>query len=814
MNRILKWTLGILVAVLATISLAAAALMFWIDPNLFRDDFERLAAKQGVVLTLSGDLGWRFWPELQIVSRDTSIAAPDAPTQPIAKFDELSVAVAVMPLLNKQVVVRGLAADGLEANLAVDKDGIGNWSQLGKRGNQVAAGDARSATTEAPAKSPEVTAGQEDAPATKGGLNLGIDKLSISNSAVRYRDARSGQVVEITNLSLSGENIALSDGGQPISTFPLSLSANLAMQDPTQQLSAQLAMEGNLGSNAAFNQFEVSNSQITAEVKRTQGGTTQNISARLGAAIKVILTEDGAIHIPALDLKQGQLSFQDPANDLRLSDVSLTTTLLPGEPQPLSLSANISAKSASGDYATPLALTGKYQLSPAMDALTVKDLTVSLKPGGEAVTLSGSSEVSFAPLTYRGTLKLDTFNPRQLAKYLAVTLPEMANPKALTLADASLAFDGNQQRLAVNNLALRLDASKFTGSATVPMTGDAAYVASIKGDVLTIDDYLPPKTESGTETEKDATTDDSSSDAPLDLSALKDLKLKLDVKLGQVRYSDIPLSTVQLGVSAQGGKLTVNPLSGTVYDSPFSATATVDASQPSYRYQIQGNTQQLPVGQLLKDLKVEERLSGKSDVDLNLSARGNTISAIENSLDGNILLKGKQFQFQGINVEKAFCRLVATVQGEPFNPEGWPAFTNFSDSTTKVTFNDGVAKVEKLDAGVSRLHLTGEGKVNLRKSAFDMVFNTKLTGNSGEGLSCVVKNKNLLNRAIPIRCKSEFDKVGALSCLPDPRVAEDIAKEKIKDKVDEKAKEVIQEKLGTEKGEAAKQIFNQLFKKN
>lgn len=814
MNRTLKWILGILVAALATVSLAAAALIFWIDPNLFRDDFERLAARQGVVLNLGGELGWRFWPELQIVSRNTSIAAPDAPTQPLAKFDELSVAVAVMPLLNKQVVVRGLAADGLEANLSVDKNGIGNWSQLGKRGSQV-----DSQVNSAPVSPPTektatkaATSSKGDEDSSEGGLNIGIDKLDIRNSAVRYRDARSEQSIEITNLNLSGENIALSGDGQPVSTFPLSISADLALRDPAQQVTAKLSLQGDLGSNDAFNQFEVSNSQIKTEVKRTQGELSQQISAQLTAAIKVMLPSESSPQISVLDVKQGQLAYQDPANDLRLSDISLNTTLLPGPPQAISLSANISAKSASGDYTTPLALTGKYQLSPAMDALSVTDLNLSLKPGGESVILSGSSEVNFAPLTYSGTLKLGTFNPRQLAKYLAITLPEMANPKALTLADASLAFDGNDERLQVNNLVLRLDASKFTGSATVPFTGNAPYVASIKGDVLTVDDYLPPKSESGPAEGADKNSGDS--DAPIDLSALQDLKLKLDLKMGQLRYSDIPLSTVQLGVNAQGGKLTVNPLSGTVYDSPFSATATVDASQSNYRYQIQGNTQQLPVGQLLKDLGVEERLSGKSDVDLNLSARGKTVSAIENSLDGNILLKGKQFQFQGINVEKAFCRLVATVQGETFNAEGWPAFTNFSDSTTKVSFKQGVAKVEKLDAGVSRLNLTGEGKVNLRKSAFDMVFNTKLTGNSGEGLSCVVKNKNLLNRAIPIRCKSEFDKVGALSCLPDPRVAEDIAKEKIKDKVDEKAKEVIQEKLGTEKGEAAKQIFNQLFKKN
>lgn len=803
MNRILKWTLGILLTVLVLASLAAAALMFWIDPNLFRDDFERLAAKQGVVLTLDGDLGWRFWPELQIVSRDTRIAAPDAPEQAIATFDELSVAVALMPLLDKRVVIRGLAADGVAANLAVDKDGIGNWSQLGKAGPAGVDGEPAPPANPSPSAPPREAG---DIQADEGGLNLGIEKLSLSNSALHYQDARSGQQIDISDLNLSGENIQLGGG-----SFPLKVSAKLALKDSTQQLNGDFQFEGNLGSSSDFSRIELSNSQLATQLKRRQGDLSQDITAQLAAAATVIVSDAGGVEVPLLDLKQGQIAYQDGSNDLRVSDLSLASTLVPGT-QPLSLSANIDAKTANGSYHTPLTVSGQYQLSPAMDALDVKDLSLTLKPGGETVTLTGHSAVNFAPLTYRGALKLGAFNPKQLAKYLAVTLPEMASAKALTLADLSLSFDGNQQRLRVSDLILRLDASEFTGAATVPLSGDAPYTASIKGDVLTLDDYLPPKSAGSTDqpAASDSATDDAS---PIDLSALKDLNLKLDLAVGQLRYSNIPLSSLKLGINAQGGKLSVVPLSGTVYDSPFNASATVDASQAMYRYQIQGNTQQLPVGQLLKDLALEERLSGKSDVDLNLSARGNTVGAIESSLDGNVVLKGRQFQFQGINVERAFCRLVATVQQETFNPEGWPAFTTFSDSTTKISFKDGVAKVEKLDAGVSRLNLTGEGKINLRKSAFDMVFNTKLTGNS-EGLSCVVKNKNLLNRAIPIRCKSEFDKVGALSCLPDPRVAEDIAKEKIKDKVDEKAKEVIQKKLGTEKGEAAKQIFNQLFKKN
>lgn len=798
MKRSLKWVLGIVGAVLLMLALAAATLLFWIDPNIFRDDFERLAAKQGIVLKLDGDLSWRFFPELQIVTGNTSVASPQAPQQTIAELNELSVAVALMPLLDKQVMIRGLSVEGFKAKLRVNDQGEANWAELGKtdRGQQ---DDNES----------------QDA-GDNAGLDIAVAKLSLRNGSIDYHNAVSGQNLVLSELNLSGDDIRL--GNEP---FPVALGAVLQFSDTSQTLQATVEFEGDINAAEDFSTAEVSNGQLGLTLNQQQGGSELTLRGDTGLVMKLALPKDGPPSLPVLALNQGQLSYRSGEQEIELQSLRLDAAIMPGKgPQALALSTQLEAQLPERKITTPLSLDARIAVNAELDAVELQQMRLQAKLQEQAIVASGALQLALSPLSYNAQLKLDGIAPRKLAASLGVALPKMAGDKALSHFAASLAVAGNEEALRLSNILLQLDATEITGSGELPLQGDKPYRLTLEADVIDLDQYLPPQgsgdaaASSKPAQGKDENSKSGKGSEDIDLAALKTLQLEAQLKIGQLLASAIPFSNLQLGVSASDGTLRLRPLKGKVYDSPFSATATIDAASRPYRFEVQGDIQQLPVGQLLKDLEIDQRISGTSDANFALKAQGQNTTAITNSLNGSIDLRGKQFQFQGINVERAFCRLVAAVQREPFNAQDWPSFTTFSDTTTRITFKDGVAKVEKLDAGVSRLALSGEGKINLRDSAFDLAFTTRLTGNDAEGLSCTINNKKLLNRNIPIRCKANFDDVGATSCLPDMRVVEELAKEKIKDKVDEKAKSVIEEKLGTEKGEAAKELFKQLFQKD
>ena len=114
----LKWVALATVGILALAATAIAALLFWIDPGLFRDDLEDLARQQGIALHLRGELDWRIYPQIQIITTDTALGAIDAP--PLAELDSLAVSVALRPLLRSELQVIGITVAGLRARFEAD----------------------------------------------------------------------------------------------------------------------------------------------------------------------------------------------------------------------------------------------------------------------------------------------------------------------------------------------------------------------------------------------------------------------------------------------------------------------------------------------------------------------------------------------------------------------------------------------------------------------------------------------------------------------------------------------------------------------
>ena len=104
MGRAIKYLIIALVSVVLIAVLAAASLAFWIDPNIFKDDIEKLAAEQGLILHLDGDLSWQVFPNIQIVINGASLATSDKVE--LMSFDTAELSVALMPLLNKDIVVQ------------------------------------------------------------------------------------------------------------------------------------------------------------------------------------------------------------------------------------------------------------------------------------------------------------------------------------------------------------------------------------------------------------------------------------------------------------------------------------------------------------------------------------------------------------------------------------------------------------------------------------------------------------------------------------------------------------------------------------
>ncbi|WP_019625372.1 AsmA family protein [Thioalkalivibrio sp. ALJT] len=182
----MKWikrlfSLIIVVVVLGVVM--AAYLLISFDANDYKDRIEaEVKEATGRELTLSGPIGLTLFPSLGLRLEDVRFGnAEGFGDDPFAELDVVDVAVAVMPLLRRELEVQRVEADGVRLNLARDEQGRSNWDDLLER-----AGSAR-----------DEAVGVDDDERTETETRLALQRIDVagitlSNSRVRWEDRETG----------------------------------------------------------------------------------------------------------------------------------------------------------------------------------------------------------------------------------------------------------------------------------------------------------------------------------------------------------------------------------------------------------------------------------------------------------------------------------------------------------------------------------------------------------------------------------------------------------------------------------------------
>ena len=114
---------------------------------------------------------------------------------------------------------------GLELNLAMNKEGQGNWERV---------------LPEQDTETPK-TAQEEPAAEDGGTLIFNISEVDIRNTRVHYRDDSTGQTVTLDEFGLRASDI------KPQQAFPLDLQFHLATTEPALDIRTKLNAQLTLG---------------------------------------------------------------------------------------------------------------------------------------------------------------------------------------------------------------------------------------------------------------------------------------------------------------------------------------------------------------------------------------------------------------------------------------------------------------------------------------------------------------------------------------------------------------------------------------
>lgn len=273
--------LGIVILALLLLVVAAGFILtHFFNPNDYKDEIRQLARdKANLELGLKGDIGWSLFPWLGLELHDTSVASASTPNKPFADLQLLGLSVRVLPLLRRQVQMSDIRVEGLTLTLIRDKNGAGNWENIGKPAQASAAGTQPTAPQGASGEAPKAQVRDIPQP-----LQLDIDSLNVKNARIDFSDEQSGKQYSVQGLDLNTGAIRES------SSIPFKLSAYLSSNQPL--VRAKTELTGSLRFDRALKRYQLEDAKLSGELA---GDPLQGKTATFSAQGQLLLDQAAQI---------------------------------------------------------------------------------------------------------------------------------------------------------------------------------------------------------------------------------------------------------------------------------------------------------------------------------------------------------------------------------------------------------------------------------------------------------------------------------------------------------------------------------------
>jgi AsmA protein len=729
--KLILWVGGLLVAFIVT---AVIVVPLVVDPNDYRDEINTLVERQtGRELVIEGDIGLSVFPWLGLEIGETRLAnAEGFGPEPFARIAAADVRVKLLPLLRKEVEVDTVVLTGLRLNLARNAAGATNWDDLVKAPAEGAA----------PARTPpegEKGAGPQEALAA-----LAIGGVRITDAHIVWDDRLAGQRAEVRNFALETGALDLT------APFPVTLDTDFSVSEP--QARGHLALKAEVALDLAAQQYRLDGLTVALDLNSplVPGGT---LAARLTAVVSADLqrqvAEIKALKLEALGTQlaldaratailgqpagQGQVTL-DIVDGGRL--LAPFAAALPPGMQPGALSGARLEAPFEFDLATQRA---------ALPALRLAALGIRAEAKVAAEQIIDSPAAS-------GQLTVEPFVPRDVAATLGVTLPEMADPSALTKAALTTGFAVAADRAGVSGLKLQFDETTVSGDASVARFAAPVIRYALAVDAIDVDRYLPPPS---TEPQPPATPAGAAAAgaAQLPLDLLRSLDIDGRLTVAKLKVSNLRSTDILFALKADKGLFRASPTRARLYQGSYEGTSVFDVRSDTPKLALQERLTGVQAGPLLEDFMGKAYVTGSANVSADVTAAGLDPLQVRKTLNGTAAFQFNDGAVMGINIAQKIREAVATAKGQPA-PKEEAQQTDFAEVKGSVTVTDGLVRNKDLSAKSPLLRIEGEGSVNLVAETLDYLLQAAVVGTlEGQGGKELAEVKGL---TIPVRIKGPF----------------------------------------------------------
>ncbi|MFW3898309.1 AsmA family protein [Pseudomonas bharatica] len=430
-----------------------------------------------------------------------------------------------------------------------------------------------------------------------------------------------------------------------------------------------------------------------------------------------------------------------------------------------------------------------------------------------------------------GGISVAQFDLRKFLDSVGVVLPPMKDPTTLTGVELVGRIEGTKNSLALEDLALKLDDSTFTGRLAVADFAKQALRIQLKNDRFDADRYLLAKSDDaknanaarkaevqsteasavagpGTSPLPDAPTQVAwSNDKLLPVDRLRALDLQADLSFGVLTLDQLPIQNAELKASGQGGLITLQALRGGLYNGTFDSRGTLDVRPAVPQLGLTAKINRVPVEHFIKHDGTPPPVKGLLTLDSDLTATGNSQKALVDTLNGKASFVINNGVLVNANLEQQLCQGIATLNRKTLSGEPRGKDTPFEELKGSLVLSNGVASNPDLKARIPGLTVNGNGDIDLRVLGMDYRVGVIVEGDTREmpDPACQV-NQRYVGLEFPLRCRGPLE-LGARACRIDKDGVGKLAGQALGNRINEKLEEKLGDKVSPELKDALKGLF-------
>lgn len=337
----------------------------------------------------------------------------------------------------------------------------------------------------------------------------------------------------------------------------------------------------------------------------------------------------------------------------------------------------------------------------------------------------------------------------------------------------------------------KLDDSTVKGKVDIARAAQMSYGFDLNIDQINLDRYLASSEKKQPAAPEKKAESKKAEDAPVDLSGLKGLNAKGQLQIGELQVQGLKLANLKTELRAAGGKAEIGPHSAALYEGSLAGSLSLDGN--TNRVALKETLTNIAVGPLLRDFAEQDRLEGRGNVSLDVTASGKTVNAMKSALAGSAKVHLRDGAIKGINIGE-LLRKARSLGGNSEGQADAKEKTDFSELSASFAIKNGVAHNEDLEVKAPLFRIGGAGDIDIAKSTINYVVKAAVVataqGQGGKEL------EQLAGLTVPVRLSGPLDD---MKYQVDYRAAAgDLAKSKVGGKVKEgieKRKDQVEDRV-------------------